>query len=67
MTLILAHRILIGAAVLMLVLYGIWEVAHAGGHGSIGRGVVAFGAAAALAVYFFAIGRLYGSGRGGTT
>ena len=55
MTLLVAHRILIGAAVAFFALYGIWEFTAATGRSW--RGALAIAAALCLAIYFRTIGR----------
>jgi NADH:ubiquinone oxidoreductase subunit H len=65
MNLILAHRILIAAAVLLLLFYGGWEFARQDGPGAVWRGALSLAAAVAFAIYFAAIGRLYTPGRKG--
>lgn len=57
MTLLLAHRILIGTAVVFFMFYGVWEYAGSPGRGSGWRALAAILAAAALALYFRTIGR----------
>lgn len=55
MTLITAHRILIGVAILFFCYYGYWEFAHdsaGAGPGGWLRGTLALLGAAGLAVYF---------------
>jgi hypothetical protein len=62
MNLILAHRILIAAAVLCLLFYGGWEFARQDGPGAAWRGALSLAGAAGFAVYFAYIGRLYAPG-----
>jgi hypothetical protein len=52
-----AHRILIGAAIVLFLFYGVWEYAGAPGRGSVGRAAVSVLAAVALGAYFRTIGR----------
>ncbi len=54
MTLLTAHRILIGTAVAFFVFYGAWEIrtGRAGVSGGLLRGAVALLAALALLIYF---------------
>ena len=54
MTLLLAHRILIGAAIAFFAFYALWEFTGAGG--GAWRGALALGAALGLAIYFRTIG-----------
>jgi len=67
MTLLTAHRILIGTAVAFFAFYGAWEVARAaGGSGGMARGALSFLAALALLIYLRTlIGRRHPSGGGG--
>jgi hypothetical protein len=54
MTLLTAHRILIGTAVAFFVFYGVWEIAQmraGGGMGGMVRGAISFLAAAGLGLY----------------
>jgi hypothetical protein len=60
MTLLTAHRILIAAAILFFVFYGIWEfagVSAAQGRGSLWHGVAGLAAAVALGLYFATLWR----------
>lgn len=50
MTLLVAHRILIGAAVVFFAMYGLWEFTAATGRAW--HGVLALAAALGLAIYF---------------
>jgi hypothetical protein len=56
MTLLQAHRILIGAATAFFALYAVWEFSGAGGPSGVWRGAAAFLAACGLGVYFWTIG-----------
>ena len=62
MNLIQAHRIVIVAAVLLLLFYGGWEFARLDGQGAAWRGVLSLAGAVAFGVYFAFIGRLYAPG-----
>ncbi len=70
MTLLAAHRILIGSAIAFFVFYGLWEWAGRGaGPGGAWRGALAMLAALALAIYFktlFRRGVLPGGGKEGS-
>lgn len=55
MTLLVAHRILIGTAIAFFVLYGFWEFTAPTGR--VWRGALALAAALGLAIYFRTIGR----------
>ncbi len=66
MNLFQAHRVLIAAAVLLLLYYGGWEFARTDGPGAAWRGALALAGAVAFAVYFAFIGRLYAPGGRGT-
>jgi hypothetical protein len=57
MTLLRAHRILIGTAILFFLFYGGWEYAARHGRGSPRRALASVAAAALLAAYFRTIGR----------
>ncbi len=60
MTLLTAHRILIGTAVVFFVFYALWEFAGAratGGPGGWMRGAVSLAGAGALAIYFATLRR----------
>lgn len=60
MTLLTAHRILIGAAVAFFIYYGLWEFAGwraAGAVGGIARGAVSLVAAGGLGWYFLTLRR----------
>lgn len=65
MTVQIAHRILIGCAVLFFAFYGFWEYSGArgtgGGPGGIARGTVSMVAAAVLGAYFATLWRRGGS------
>jgi len=65
-TLLTAHRILIGTAVAFFVLYAAWEFTGGGGTGGgpsgMARGAVALLAAGGLAAYFLSLGRRGGPG-----
>jgi hypothetical protein len=56
-TLLRAHRILIGTAIVFFAFYGAWEYAAPHGRGSPWRALASVAAAALLAVYFRSIGR----------
>jgi len=66
MTLLTAHRILIGTAIAFFTFYAVWEFTGARGTGGgppgIARGVVSLLAAGGLAAYFLTLG---GRGRPG--
>jgi hypothetical protein len=60
MTLLTAHRILIAAAVLFFIFYGLWEIAGisaAPGRGGLWHGVAALVTAVALGFYFMTLWR----------
>lgn len=59
MTLLTAHRILIGTAVAFFVFYGAWEIraGRAGAPGGGLRGAIALIAALALLIYFRTLAR----------
>ncbi len=60
MRLLTAHRILIGAAILFFVFYGLWVFAGAAaaqGRGSLWHGVAGLAAAVALGLYFATLWR----------
>jgi len=65
-TLLTAHRILIGTAIVFFLFYAIWEFTGGGGTegGTAGRarGAVALLAAAALGIYFLSLRRRGGPG-----
>lgn len=63
MTLLLAHRILIGTAIAFFALYALWEVTAATGRAW--HGALSLAAALALAIYFRTIGRDGPPARGG--
>jgi len=71
MTLLTAHRILIGAAVAFFIYYGLWEFAGwraTGTGGGIARGAVSLVAAGGLGWYFLTLrqkGRPGGQGGSG--
>ncbi len=55
MRIMLAHKILIGAAAAFFLFYGGWEILHAtrgGDEWGLARGLVALAVAAALWIYF---------------
>ena len=64
MTLLTAHRILIGAAIAFFAFYAVWEFAGGRGTGGgplgVARGAVSLLAAGGLGAYFLTLG-----GRGG--
>ena len=66
MTLLTAHRILIGAAIAFFAFYGLWEFAGASGTGGgpagMARGVVSLLAAGGLGIYFLTLGSRGGRG-----
>jgi hypothetical protein len=66
MTLLTAHRILIGAAIAFCVLYAVWEFTGGNGTGGglpgLARGAVSLLAAGGLGAYFLSLGRRGGPG-----
>lgn len=65
MTLLTAHRILIGTAIALFVYYGLWELAgwrSAGAGGGWIRGVVSLAVAGGLGLYILTLGRTRGAG-----
>ena len=57
MTLLRAHRILIGTAIVFFLFYGAWEYAGVPGRGSVWRALASVLAAVILGAYFRTIGR----------
>jgi hypothetical protein len=65
MSLITAHRILIGTAVVFFVFFGVWQLAgfRASGEGAaLVQGLVSLAVAAGFAAYFRTIRERYGRG-----